>query len=53
MSVEAPPGPLSAELLEPFGAVRMTLYRSRLRPTGAEYTPLAELDLPPAEAEKR
>ncbi len=33
MRVEAPPGPLPAELLEPFGAVRMTLYRSRLRPT--------------------
>ena len=53
MRVEAPPGALPAELCEPFGAVRMTLYRSRLRPTGAEYTPLAELDLPPAEAEKR
>ena len=53
MRVEAPPGPLPAELLEPFGAVRMTLYRSRLRPSGAEYASLAELDLPPAEAEKR
>jgi hypothetical protein len=30
----------------------MTLYRSRLRPTGAEYASLAELDLPPV-AEKR
>ena len=53
MRVEAPPGPLPAELLEPFGAVRVTLYRSRLRPSGAEYASLAELDLPPAEAEKR
>ncbi len=53
MRVEAPPGPLPAELLEPFGAVRVTLYRSRLRPRGAEYASLAELDLPPAEAEKR
>jgi 2'-5' RNA ligase len=53
MRVEAPPGPLPAELLEPFGAVRMTLYRSRLRPSGAEYAALAELDLPPDEAEKR
>jgi RNA 2',3'-cyclic 3'-phosphodiesterase len=51
--VEAPPRPLPAELLEPFGAVRITLYRSRLRPSGAEYVSLAELDLPPAEAEKR
>jgi 2'-5' RNA ligase len=52
MRVEAPPGPPPARLLEPFGAVRMTLYRSRLRPTGAEYASLAELDLPPV-AEKR
>jgi RNA 2',3'-cyclic 3'-phosphodiesterase len=52
MRVETPPGPLPAELCEPFGAVRVTLYRSRLRPSGAEYAPLAELDLPP-EAEKR
>jgi len=43
--VEAPPGPLPAELLEPFGAVRVTLYRSLLRPTGAEYVSLAALDL--------
>ena len=53
MHVEALPGPLPAKLLEPFGAVRVTLYRSRLRPSGAEYASLAELDLPPAEAEKR
>ncbi len=43
--VEAPPGPLPVELLEPFGAVRVTLYRSLLRPTGAEYVSLAALDL--------
>jgi RNA 2',3'-cyclic 3'-phosphodiesterase len=53
MRVETPPGPLPAELLEPFDAVRVTLYRSRLRPSGAEYASLAELDLPPAKAEKR
>ncbi len=53
MRVEAPPGPLPADLLEPFDAVRVTLYRSRLRPSGAEYVSLAELDLPPAEAEMR
>ena len=28
MRVETPPGPLPAELCEPFGAVRVTLYRS-------------------------
>jgi hypothetical protein len=44
---------LPAELCEPFGFVRVALYRSNLRPTGAEYVSLAELDLPPAEAEKR
>lgn len=53
MRVEAPPGPLPAWLCEPFGAVRVTLYRSRLRPSGAEYAALAGLDLPPVEAEKR
>jgi 2'-5' RNA ligase len=45
MRVETLPGPLPAELLEPFGAVRLTLYRSFLRPTGAEYVSLAALDL--------
>jgi 2'-5' RNA ligase len=46
MRVEAPPGPLPAGLCDPFGAVRVTLYRSLLRPTGAEYVSLAALDLP-------
>jgi RNA 2',3'-cyclic 3'-phosphodiesterase len=46
MRVETPPGPLPAELCEPFGAVRVTLYRSLLRPTGAEYVPLEALELP-------
>ena len=53
MRVETPPGPLPAGLLERFDAVRMTLYQSLLRPTGAEYVSLAELDLPPARVEKR
>ena len=53
MLVATPPGPLPAELHEPFGAVRVALYRSTLRPTGAEYASLAELELPPARAEKR
>jgi hypothetical protein len=53
MRVETPPKALPAELCEPFGAVRMTLYQSLLRPTGAEYVSLAELDLPPARVEKR
>jgi 2'-5' RNA ligase len=48
MRVETPPGPLPEALLEPFGAVRITLYRSHLRPTGAEYQPVAQLELSPS-----
>jgi len=44
--VERPPTALPDELARPFGAVRMTLYRSFLRPAGAEYVPLAALGLP-------
>jgi RNA 2',3'-cyclic 3'-phosphodiesterase len=51
--VATPPGPLPELLLEPFDCVRVTLYRSYLRSAGAEYVPLASLDLPPTEAEKR
>ena len=45
--VESPPGPLPEALLEPFRGVRITLYRSHLRPTGAEYESVARLELPP------
>jgi 2'-5' RNA ligase len=44
--VKSPPAPLPAALTEPFGAVRMALYRSDLKPQGAEYVPLAGVDLP-------
>lgn len=40
------PGPLPERLLEPFGAVRATLYVSKLKPQGAEYAPLAQKELP-------
>lgn len=40
------PGALSEELLRPFDAVRITLYRSELQPRGAQYTPLALVELP-------
>ena len=40
------PGALPKALLRPFGGVRMTLYRSELQPRGAQYTPLAQLELP-------
>jgi 2'-5' RNA ligase len=44
--VSGPPGSLPPELLEPRIAVRMTLYRSVLQPTGARYVPLAQVELP-------
>ncbi len=44
--VSKPPGALSEELLRPFDAVRITLYRSELQPWGAQYTPLAQVELP-------
>lgn len=45
--VSSPPGPLPEGLCEPFGAVRVALYRSKLRPQGAEYVSLAGIELPP------
>jgi hypothetical protein len=50
MEVSGPLPPLPDQLLEPFGCVRLTLYRSILRPRGAEYVPLASLDLPSRDA---
>ena len=49
MGVETLPGELPAELTEPFHAPRLALYRSFLRPSGAEYVRLAELNLTLAE----
>lgn len=46
--VEKVPGPLPEQLFRPFSALRLTLYRSHLRPQGAEYIPIAEKDLKPA-----
>ena len=40
--VESPPGPLPERLFRPFTALRLVLFRSHLRPQGAEYVPLAE-----------
>lgn len=40
------PGPLPKALLRRFSAVRTTLYLSTLKPQGAEYTPLAQVELP-------
>lgn len=44
--VSRPPGALPKALLRPFDGVRMTLYRSKLQPQGAQYTPLAQVELP-------
>lgn len=46
--VARPPGRLPEALLEPFEAVRIALYRSILKPQGAEYVRLDGVDLPPA-----
>lgn len=45
--VRNPPGELPPPLVRTFDSVRVALYRSILRPSGAEYSPLASLDLPP------
>lgn len=46
--VASPPGQLPERLERPFDAVRVALYRSNLRPQGAEYERLAALELPSA-----
>lgn len=43
--VKQAPAPLPPALTEPFGAVRIALYRSDLKPQGAEYVSLAGVDL--------
>lgn len=44
--VSAPPGKLPERLTEARICRRMTLYRSELKPTGAQYVPLAHVELP-------
>jgi RNA 2',3'-cyclic 3'-phosphodiesterase len=44
--VERLPGALPKGMLQPFDGVRLTLYRSELQPQGAQYTPLAQVELP-------
>ena len=44
--VSRPPGALPKGLLRPFDGVRVTLYRSQIQPQGAQYTPLAQVELP-------
>ena len=45
--VERAPGELPPALVHTFDSVRVALYRSNLRPEGAQYVSLASLDLPP------
>jgi RNA 2',3'-cyclic 3'-phosphodiesterase len=44
--VSKPPGVVPQALLQPAVCRRMTLYRSELQPQGAQYTPLAQVELP-------
>jgi 2'-5' RNA ligase len=44
--VADPPAKLPEGLSEPFLGVRLALYRSELKPTGARYVPLAQVELP-------
>lgn len=45
-AVARPPGKLPKDLSQRFDGVRLTLYRSQLQPQGAQYTPLAQVELP-------
>jgi RNA 2',3'-cyclic 3'-phosphodiesterase len=47
--VESLPGPVPGQFSRPKSYVRLVLFRSHLRPQGAEYIPLAEKDLKPAD----
>jgi 2'-5' RNA ligase len=44
--VSKPPGRLPQALLQAQLCIRLTLYRSELQPRGAQYTPLAQVELP-------
>lgn len=44
--VSKPPKVLPQALLQPAVCRRLTLYRSELQPQGAQYTPLAQVELP-------
>lgn len=51
--VTKPPARLPKDLVHTFGAVRVALYRSNLKPQGAEYVRLGGVDLPSPEGQKR
>jgi 2'-5' RNA ligase len=45
MRVSRPPRPLPETVKQAFGGVRLTLYLSKLQPQGAQYAPLAQVEL--------
>jgi 2'-5' RNA ligase len=47
-AIADPPGKLPEALSEAFFGVRLSLYRSVLLPSGAQYVPLAQVELPGA-----
>ncbi|MQA74362.1 MAG: RNA 2',3'-cyclic phosphodiesterase [Solirubrobacterales bacterium] len=51
--VSKSPARLPRKLTSPFGAVRMALYRSNLKPEGAEYVSLAGVDLPSPQGDQK
>ena len=52
-AVEEPPGPPTEHTFLCFRPTRLVLFRSRLKRSGAEYEPMAELELPTAETRER
>jgi RNA 2',3'-cyclic 3'-phosphodiesterase len=48
MRVKIPSGPSPTARIGRFDAVRISLYRSELQPSGARYVPLAQVELPEA-----
>jgi 2'-5' RNA ligase len=48
MQVDVPSGPPPTERTGFFRGVRISLYRSELQPSGAQYVPLAQVELPEA-----
>lgn len=46
VQLDIPAGPTSTKRIGWFGAVRISLYRSELQPSGARYVPLAQVQLP-------
>jgi RNA 2',3'-cyclic 3'-phosphodiesterase len=51
--VSQPPKPLPRSLTEQFFCRRVAVYRSNLKPTGAEYERLAGVDLPSPQGDRR